>query len=215
LKKIRKSAARNEEFGSASLDLPQGAHLKTKSVKVFGPKFDDETGDFWIPKIRARMVVVNDRTEDGEADGLEFDDYFELKLDPDLWFEPDDIRNANIRDFDEEEQALLLDEDTWTIGAETKADNLNIAIIGKDWDQKVDFHPEIHWVGKEIIAKVKPRTGKKAGSYCGWDTFMSLEPPQRGRKGKGKSKVQKAQEEAQQVDLSPEEEKLLEEALPS
>jgi hypothetical protein len=45
LKKIRKSAARNEEFGSASLDLPQGAHLKTKSVKVFGPKFDDETGE--------------------------------------------------------------------------------------------------------------------------------------------------------------------------
>ncbi len=212
MKKIRKSKARNnEEFSSASLDLPQGAQLKIKSVKVFPPKFDEETGDLWVSRIKARTVVVDDRTEDGNADGLEFDDYFELKVDSELEFEPEDIAKGNLRHFDEEEQKLLLDENNWTVGTNSKADNLNTALYGSDWDEKIDFHPEIHWVGKEFIAKVHKRTGKKPGSYCGWETFMGLEPPKKKRK----SKIQKAQEEAKQVELSPEEEKLMNEALPA
>jgi hypothetical protein len=217
VKKIRKSLARDGNFDSAVLSLPQGAHLRIKSYKLFPPKFNDEDGDLWVSRIKVRLEVANDRTEEGAADGLEFDDTFDLKIDPDLGFEPKDIGDGNIRDFDEEEQALLLDEDNWTIGGNTKADNLNIALYGQDWDTRIDFHPETHWLGKEFIAKVKPRTGKRAGSYCSWDSFVSLEAPKKKRKGssKGKSKVRKAQEEAQQVELSPEDEQLMEETLPS
>jgi len=217
VKKIRKSPARDGNFDSAVLSLPQGAHLRIKSYKLFPPRFNDEDGDLWVARIKVRLEVVDDRTEEGAADGLEFDDTFDLKIDPDLGFEPEDINSGNIRDFDEEEQALLLDEDNWTIGGNSKVDNLNIALYGQDWDTRIDFHPEAHWLDKEFIAKVKPRTGKRAGSYCSWDSFVSLEPPKKKRKGgsKGKSKVQKAQEEAQQVELSPEDEQLMDEALPS
>jgi hypothetical protein len=44
---------------------------------------------------------------------------------------------------------------------------------------------------KEFIAKVHPKTGKKPGSYTGWETYMSINPPK-----KKKSKLQDAQEEA-------------------
>jgi hypothetical protein len=216
VEKIRKSPARAGNFDSAVLNLPQGAHLRIKSYKLFPPKFNDEDGDLWVPRIKGRLEVVDDRTEEGAADGLEFDDSFELKIDPGLGFEPEDIKDGNIRDFDEEEQALLLDEDNWTIGGNTKADNLNIALYGQDWGTRIDFHPETHWLGKEFIAKVKPRTGKRAGSYCSWDSFVSLEAPKKKRKrsSKGKSTVQQAQEESQQVALSPEDEQLMEETLP-
>jgi hypothetical protein len=55
----------------------------------------------------------------------------------------------------------------------------------------MDFDPDA-LVDKEFIAKVHPKTGKKPGSYTGWETYMSLNPP----KKKKKSKVQEAQEEA-------------------
>ena len=58
----------------------------------------------------------------------------------------------------------------------------------------MDFDPD-DLVGKEFIAKVHPRTGKKPGSYTGWETYMPLNPP----KKKKKSKVQEAQEEAAKV----------------
>ncbi len=45
--------------------------------------------------------------------------------------------------------------------------------------------------GKEFIAKVHPKTGKKPGSYTGWETYMSIYPPK-----KKKSKLQEAQQEA-------------------
>ncbi len=43
---------------------------------------------------------------------------------------------------------------------------------------------------------------------------MAIPDPNRKKNKGGKSKVQKAQEEVQQVDLSPEEEELLQEAMP-
>jgi hypothetical protein len=43
---------------------------------------------------------------------------------------------------------------------------------------------------KEFIAKVIPKTGKKPGSYTGWETYMSINPP------KKRSRVREAQEDA-------------------
>ena len=54
----------------------------------------------------------------------------------------------------------------------------------------MNFDPD-DLVDKEFIAKVHPKTGKKPGSYTGWETYMSLNPP----KKKKKPKVQEAQEE--------------------
>src|SRR5215211_7153157 len=81
---IRKTKAK-EEFGpDPSLDLPQGAHLKVTSSKLFAPKFHEETGDLWGSKVSLKQKVVDDRTEDGDADGLEFFDSFDLKFDEDV-----------------------------------------------------------------------------------------------------------------------------------
>ena len=37
----------------------------------------------------------------------------------------------------------------------------------------MDFDPD-DLEGKEFIAKVQPKTGKKPGSYTGWETYMSI-----------------------------------------
>ena len=58
----------------------------------------------------------------------------------------------------------------------------------------MDFDPD-DLEGKEFIAKVHPKTGKKPGSYTGWETYMSINPP----KKKKKSNIQEAQEEAAKV----------------
>src|SRR5215207_2603331 len=81
---IRRTKAK-EEFGpDPSLDLPQGAHLKVTSPKLFAPKFHEETGDLWKSKVSLKLKVVDDRTEDGDADGLEFFDSFDLKFDEEV-----------------------------------------------------------------------------------------------------------------------------------
>src|SRR5918993_2038560 len=78
---IRRTKA-NEEFGpDPSLDLPQGAHLKVTSSRLFAPKFHEETGDLWKSKISLKLKVVDDRTEEGDADDLEFFDGYDLKFD--------------------------------------------------------------------------------------------------------------------------------------
>jgi hypothetical protein len=82
--KVRKTKAR-EEFGpDPSLDLPQGAHLKVMNAKLFPPKFHEETGDLWKSKVSLKLKVVDDRTEDGAADDLEFFDGYDLKFDEDV-----------------------------------------------------------------------------------------------------------------------------------
>ena len=85
---IRKTKAK-EEFGpEPSLDLPQGAQLKVMTSKLFAPKFHEETGDLWKSKVSLKQKVFDDRTEDGDADGLEFFDGYDLKFDEDVakWF---------------------------------------------------------------------------------------------------------------------------------
>jgi hypothetical protein len=208
---IRKTKAK-EEFGpDPSLDLPQGAHLKVTSSKLFAPKFHEETGDLWGSKVSLKQKVVDDRTEDGDADGLEFFDSFDLKFDEDvakkLGIGPEEgakdndgkrltldkfLNNANKRDFTEEQQAALLDQDNWTVRTGIKLDNLLNVIYGDAWAKgEMNFDPD-DLEGKEFIAKVHPKTGKKPGSYTGWETYMSLNPPKKTKK----SKLQDAQEEA-------------------
>jgi hypothetical protein len=208
---IRKTKAK-EEFGpDPSLDLPQGAHLKAMSTKLFAPKFHEETGELWKSKVSLKLKVVDDRTEDGDADSLEFFDGYDLKFDKDVakkfGIGPEEgakdndgkkltlerfLNNANKSDFTEEQQAALLDQDNWTVRAGSKLDNLLKVLYGEAWiNGQMDFDPD-DLVGKEFIAKVHPKTGKKAGSFTGWETYMSLNPP----KKKKRSKVQEAQEEA-------------------
>src|SRR5215217_2677514 len=207
---IRKTKAK-EEFGpDPVLDLPNGAHLRVENTKLFTPKFHEESGDLWRPKVSLKLKVVDDRTEDGDADGLEFFDGYDLKFDEDVakkfGIGPEEgakdkdgkkltlekfLNNANKSDFTEEQQAALLEQANWTVRTGSKLDNLLSVLYGEVWiNCEMDFDPD-DLVGKEFIAKVHPKTGKKSGSYTGWETYMSLNPP----KKKKKSKVQEAQEE--------------------
>jgi hypothetical protein len=208
---IRKTKAK-EEFGpDPVLDLPDGAHLRIENATLFTPKFHQETGDLWKSKVSLTLKVVDDRTEDGDADDLEFFDGYDLKFDEDVakkfGIGPEEgakdkdgkkltldkfLDNANKSDFTDEQQAALLDQANWTVRTGTKLDNLLKVLYGKRWiNGEMDFDPD-DLEGKEFIAKVHPKTGKKPGSYTGWETYMSINPP----KKKKKSKVQEAQEEA-------------------
>ena len=196
---IRKTKAK-EEFGpDPYLDLPQGAHLKVESAKLFAPKFHEETGDLWKSVVSCKLKVVDDRTAEGDADGLEFFDTFELKVDEDLGYDDKNLKDANIRDFTKEQREELLNQDNWTVRTGIKLDNLLNVLYGEVWiNGEMDFDPD-DLEGRELIAKVHPRTGKKPGSYTGWETYMSINPP----KKKTKSKIQEAQEEAAKVADTP------------
>ena len=215
---IRKTKAK-EEFGpDPSLDLPQGAHLKVMSAKLFPPRFHEETGDLWTSKVSLKLLVVDDRTEDGDADDLEFFDGYDLKFDEDVakkfGIGPEEgakdkdgkkltldkfLNNANKGDFTEEQQAALLDQANWTVRTGIKLDNLLNVLYGEAWiNGEMDFDPD-DLEGREFIAKVDPKTGKRPGSYTGWETYMSINPP----KKKKKSTVQAAQEEAAKAAVLP------------
>ena len=188
---IRRTRAK-EEFGpDPSLDLPQGAHLKVRSSKLFAPKFHEESGDLWKSVVSCKLKVVDDRTAEGEADDAEFFDTFELKVDEELGYDDKKLKDANIRDFTKEQREELLNQDTWTVRTGSKLDNLLNVLYGDQWmNDEMDFDPD-DLEGKEFIAKVHPKTGKKPGSYTGWETYMSINPPK-----KKKSRIQEAQEEA-------------------
>jgi hypothetical protein len=179
---IRKTKAK-EEFGpDPSLDLRQGAHLKVMSAKLFAPKFHEETGDLWKSVVSCKLQVVDDRTADGDADGLEFFDTFELKVDEELGYDDKKLKEANTRDFSKEQREELLNQANWTVRTGTKLDNLLNVLYGERWmNDEMDFDPD-DLVGKEFVAKVLPRTGKKSGSFTGWNTYMSLNPPKKKRR---------------------------------
>src|SRR5215211_570972 len=214
---IRKTKAK-EEFGpDPVLDLPDGAHLRIENATLFTPKFHEETGELWKSKVSLKLKVVDDRTEDGDADNLEFFDGYDLKFDEDVakkfGIGPEEgakdkdgkkltlerfLNNANKSDFTEEQLAALLDQANWTVRTGTKLDNLLKVLYGKHWiNGEMDFDPD-DLEGKEFIAKVHPKTGKKPGSYTGWETYMSINPPK-----KKKSKLQDAQEAAAQAAAPP------------
>ena len=81
---------------------------------------------------------------------------------------------------------------------------IQLCLFGPEWEEEITFHPEKHWVGKEFLAKVNERNGKKAGSYCGWDTFIATRRP------KNKKDGSKRLQEAQQLELPLEDQKLME-----
>src|SRR3712207_4541 len=158
---IRKTKAK-EEFGpDPSLDLPQGAHLKVTSARLFAPKFHEETGELWKSKVSLKEMVVDDRTEDGDADGLAFFDGYDLKFDEDVakkfGIGPEEdakdkdgkkltldefLDNANKSDFTEEQQAALLEQANWTVRTGIKLDNLLNVIYGEVWTNgEMDFGP--------------------------------------------------------------------------
>ena len=208
---IRKTKAKEELGPDPVLDLSNGAHLKIENATLFGPKFHEETGDLWKSKVSLKLKVVDDRTEDGDADGLEFFDSYELKFDEDVAKEigigPEDgardkdgkkltldrfLNNAGKSDFTEQQQSALLDQASWTVRTGTKLDNLLKVLYGKQWiDGDMDFDPD-GLEGKEFIAKVHPKTGKRPGSFTGWETYVSINPP----KKKKKSRVKGDKEEA-------------------
>jgi hypothetical protein len=187
---------------SAVLELKAGAHLKIKSAKDFDPKWGEDDGALWNARISSRIILVDDRTEAGNADGLEFTDHFDLKVDSDildeLGLEDKDLEKATKADFTKEQQRVLMDPDSWTVRDGTKLDNLNLALFGTKWsDGEVDFHPDL-LVDKEFIAKVLPRTGKRPGSYTEWNTYMSVNPPAKSKKAK---KVQEQTEQEIEADM--------------
>jgi len=207
---------------SAVLELKSGAHLKIKNAKDFDPKWGEDDGALWNARISARILVVDDHTEAGDADGHEFTDHFDLKVDTDildeLGLEDKDLEKATKADFTKEQQRVLMDPDSWTVRDGTKLDNLNLALFGTKWsDGEVDFHPDL-LVDKEVIAKVMPRTGKRPGSYTEWNTYMSVNPPAKSKKAKKAQEtldksIAADMEEAEK--LSPEEEAQMNEALPT
>jgi hypothetical protein len=227
VKTIRKSRAREAEFGadSAVIDIDHGALLRIKNAKAFSPKFHEETGDLWAANISTRMLVVDDHTEEGEYDGAEFNDRFDLKVDLDvldkLGLTDENLKNSNRSDFTKEQREALVDDDNWTIRLNTKPDKLNHALFGKEWAEgRIAFHPDL-WVDREIIAKITPRTGKMPGSYTEWNTYINPTPPK--KKKKNLKQAQKDAKAAAQAandaesdelpDLTPEDEKQMDKAL--
>jgi hypothetical protein len=104
---IRRAKARNDYGPDPSLDLQAGAHLKVKSEKLFPPTFNEETGDFWGPTLSLVMEIIDDGTEEGDADGETFADRFELKIDEEfldtLGIEEKALRNSRKADFTAEQ----------------------------------------------------------------------------------------------------------------
>src|SRR5829696_744478 len=215
---IRKTTAQVDFGPDPVLDLPDGAHLRIETSTLFPPKFHEESGDLWKSKVSLKLKVLDDRTEDGDADGLEFFDSYYLKFDEDVakkfGIGPEEgakdkdgkkltldkfLNNANKRDFTEEQQAALLDQANWTVRTGSKLDNLLAVLYGEVWiNGEMNFDPD-DLMNKEFIAKVHPKTGKKPGSYTGWETYMSINPP----KKKKKSKIQEAQGEAAKAADTP------------
>jgi len=88
-----------------------------------------------------------------------------------------------------------------------------------DFDSGKPFDFDMtEWDGFEFMTKIVPKknptTKQLCGSMCHHETIMAIPDPSRKKKKGAKSKIQQAQEEVQQADLSPEEEKLLQEAMP-
>jgi hypothetical protein len=94
-------------------------------VHIFDPKWGEDDGALWNANISTRLVVVDDHTEEGATDGLEFTDCFDLKVDLDildgLGLEDKDLNDARKADFTRHQQQVLMDPDSWTIRDGTKS----------------------------------------------------------------------------------------------
>jgi hypothetical protein len=218
IRRFEEDSSRKEE---PVLDLPRGAHLKMFSPKLYDPKFGED-GALWVASIFAQLKVIDDN-EDGEGNDKVFGDKFELKFDPELlheimnehgWEEYSSFYKSNKRDFDEDEIEDILDIDSWGIGPTTKADNMLACTYGRKWKRrKVQLYLEDiieDLDGAEFRASVRPRTGKRAGSYCAWDSFMAVESSSRDENPRPKKTRKKADgtdyRHSDTADLAPEDE---------
>jgi hypothetical protein len=213
VKPIRREESRSNSGPDPVLTLESGAHLQITSHKTFEPKFNEETGSFWAPAFLLDLEVKDDGTEEGDADGLTFSDRYEFKIKQDVredefgFSDDKPLRDLKKADLTRAKQDLLLDMDNWTIRTDTKLDRIMICLYGKQWTEgKVDFDPN-DLVGKEFIAKVKPKTGKKPGSFTEWESYVSLKRPKKKKKA-----ASEAGNQSDTIDLAPEDEAEMEEA---
>jgi hypothetical protein len=65
-------------------------------------------------------------------------------------------------------------------------------------NDQMDFDPD-DLVGKEFVAKVLQRTGKKSGSFTGWNTYMSLNPPKKKKKRRDAEDTPASEQAAQDL----------------
>jgi len=216
---IRRTQGSDDFAPDAVLDLPHGAELETRAAKFFPPKFGDD-GSLWKPVVSLRLRVADDGTEEGEDDGKEFLDRFELKPDSALGYKPEDLKTLNRANITEAQAEALLDVGNWTVRDETKIDNMLICLFGRKWLKgEVEFdleHLEDLFVGKRFIAKVSKRNGKKPGSICGWDSFVSVERPKKKNNKKGAEGIDVDSDTARELDelpMAPEEEAAMKQAL--
>jgi hypothetical protein len=216
VKPIRRAESRSNHGPDPALTLENGAHLKIADQRIFEPKFHEESGAFFGAALMLTQEVVDDRTADGDADGLTFGDKFEFKIDEDVREElfgyKDDkpFRDVKKADLTKAQQEALLDMDNWRIRTKTKLDRIMICLYGKEWTEgRMDFDPE-DLVGKEFIAKVSPKTGKKQGSFTEWESYVSVTPPKKKRKP-----AESGGNRSDTVDLTEEELAEMEEAFPA
>jgi hypothetical protein len=187
LKPIKRALSRASYAGpDASLTLPSGALLKVLGQRIFPPKFHEEDGSFWSPVVSLRLEVVDDGTTQGQADGKQFDDKFELKLNEDLYpelqIESDkELRSAHISQFTPTQREFLLDEGSWLVREYSKLDSLLQCLYGPEWTNGQLSFNLADLADAKFLARVQPRTGQRPGSYCVWDSFIS---PRRTKKKK-------------------------------
>jgi len=140
------------------------------------------------PNLNCKMEVVDD-LDDGEYDGVKFYDSFKLKQDED---------------------------GDWTIRDGTKLGALAKARYGNDFFETEQVFDEADLGGFVFMAKVEPKTnfstGKVTGSMLNWETIMRVPDP---RKKKKKSKASEIAPgvDVEDLNMSLEDEQLMEEGL--
>jgi hypothetical protein len=140
------------------------------------------------PNLNCKIEIVDDLDE-GEYDGAKFYDSFKLKRDED---------------------------GDWTIRDGTKLGALAKARYGNDFFETDQVFDEEDLEGFVFMAKIEPKTnfstGKVTGSMLNWETIMRVPDP---RKKKKKSKASEIAPgvDVEDLNMSPEDEKHMEEAL--
>jgi hypothetical protein len=189
---VKVSTAPAKESGAPIITVEQA------KVKLIDPEFSVEPvevegrdGSTWSrdPGLNALIEIVDDM-DDGLYDGIRFYQNFRLLM--------NDKGDYELRE-------------GGSLGSLVNA--FNKTRTGEPFDFDMT-----EWDGFEFMTKIVPKknptTKQLCGSMCHHETIMAIPDPSRKKKKGAKSKIQQAQEEVQQADLSPAEEKLLQEAMP-
>ncbi len=140
------------------------------------------------PNLNCKIEIVDDLDE-GDYDGTKFYDSFKLKQDED---------------------------GDWTIRDGTKLGALAKARYGNDFFETDQVFDEDDLEGFVFMAKIEPKTnfstGKVTGSMLNWETIMRVPDP-RKKKKRTKTDEPVPGVDIENLNMSPEDEKLMEEAL--